>query len=90
MRRAQSPVNEAPQRRLPRQHEKKWECAMEMPRHHRDEAQTCLELARLMIDPHAARILRAAAARYIVQATEFEAIEASPPSIPNSWVSTGR
>jgi hypothetical protein len=51
---------------------------METPRHHRDEAQTCLELARLMIDPHAARILRAAAAQHIVQGTELEAIEASP------------
>jgi hypothetical protein len=53
----------------------KRECAMEMPRHHRDEAQTCLELARLMIDPHAARILRAAAAQHIVEATKLEAIE---------------
>jgi hypothetical protein len=48
---------------------------METPRHHRDEAQTCLELAQLMIDPHAARILRAAAAQHIVQATELGAIE---------------
>ena len=61
---------------------KKWDCAMETPRHHRDEAQTCLELARLMIDPHAARILRAAAAQHIVQATELDTIEASPPSVP--------
>jgi hypothetical protein len=48
---------------------------METPRHHRDEAQTCLELAGLMIDPHAARILRAAAAQHIVEATKLEAIE---------------
>jgi hypothetical protein len=55
--------------------DKKWECAMGTPRHHRDEAQTCLELAQLMIDPHAARIFRAAAAQHIVQARELEAIE---------------
>jgi hypothetical protein len=65
-----------------RQREKNWECAMETPRHHRDEAQTCLELARRMIDPHAARILRAAAARHIVRATELEALDASPPTVP--------
>jgi hypothetical protein len=47
---------------------------MKTPRHHRDEAQTCLELAQLMIDPHAARILRAAAARHIEQATQLEAV----------------
>jgi len=47
---------------------------METPRHHRGEAQTCLELAQLMIDPHAARILRTAAA-HIVEATKLEAIE---------------
>jgi hypothetical protein len=47
---------------------------MKTPRHHLDEAQTCLELARLMIDPHAARILRAAAAQHIVRATELEAM----------------
>jgi hypothetical protein len=55
--------------------DKKWECAMGTPRHHRDEAQTCLELAQLMIDPHAARIFRAAATQHIVQARELEAIE---------------
>jgi hypothetical protein len=43
---------------------------MKTSRHHRDEAQTCLELARLMIDPHAARILRGAAALHIERATE--------------------
>jgi len=48
---------------------------METPRHHRDEAQTCLELAQLMIDPHAAWILRTAAAQHIVEATKLEAIE---------------
>ena len=44
---------------------------METPSYHRDEAQTCLELARLMIDPHATRILRAAAAQHIVEATKL-------------------
>ena len=52
------------------------------PRDHRDEARACLELAQLMIDPHAARILRAAAARHMVRATELEAIDTSPPTIP--------
>jgi hypothetical protein len=47
---------------------------VETPRHHLDEAHTCLELARLMIDPHATRILRAAAAQHIVHATELEAV----------------
>jgi len=47
---------------------------MKTPRFHLDEAQTCLELARLMIDPHAAWILRAAAAQHIVRATELEAV----------------
>ena len=47
---------------------------MKTPRFHLDEAQTCLELAGLMIDPHAAWILRAAAAQHIVQATELEAV----------------
>jgi hypothetical protein len=59
---------------------------MEMPRHHRDEAQTCLELARLMIDPHAARILRAAAAQHFV----LEAVEASPPSVPKVGLGLAR
>jgi hypothetical protein len=63
---------------------------MEMPRHHRDEAQTCLELARLMIDPHAARILRAAAAQHFVQAIELEAVEASPPSVPKVGLGLAR
>ena len=47
---------------------------MKTPRFHLDEAQTCLELAGLMIDPHAAWILRAAAAQHIVQATGLEAV----------------
>jgi hypothetical protein len=47
---------------------------MKTPHHHLDEAQTCLKLARLMIDPHAARTLRAAAAQHIVHATELEAV----------------
>jgi hypothetical protein len=32
-----------------------------------------------MIDPHAARILRAAAAQHIVEATKLEAIETARP-----------
>ena len=58
----------------------KRECAMATPRHHRDEAQTCLELARLMIHPRTARILWAAAAQHIVEATKLEAIETACPS----------
>jgi hypothetical protein len=59
---------------------------METPRHYRDEAQTCLELARCMIDPHAAHILRRAAAQYILQATELEktTLDDSPPTVLNS------
>jgi hypothetical protein len=45
---------------------------METPRHYHDQAQMCLELARYMIAPHAAHILRRAAAQYILQATELE------------------
>jgi hypothetical protein len=42
------------------------------PRHHRDEDQTRLELASYLSDPHEAHILRTAAERHIVQATELE------------------
>jgi hypothetical protein len=58
------------------------EGAMKTPGHHREEAQTCLELARLMIDPHAARILREAAAQHMAQATELEAMLQASGRVP--------
>jgi hypothetical protein len=54
---------------------------VETPRYHRDQAEDCLELARLMSDPHAARILRSAAGRYFEQASELEKLTAGFPSI---------
>ena len=45
---------------------------METPRSHREQAEDCLELARLMSDPHAARILRSADERHFEQASELE------------------
>ena len=41
----------------------------------------CLELARLMSDPHAARILRSAAGRHFEQASELEKLTVTSPSI---------
>ena len=57
-----------------------WE-VMETPRYHREQAEDCLELARLMSDPHAARILRSAAARHFEQASELEKLTVGSPSI---------
>ena len=54
---------------------------METPRYHRERAEDCLELARLMIDPHAARILRSAAGRHFEQASELEKLTVGSPSI---------
>jgi hypothetical protein len=54
---------------------------METPRYHRDQAEDCLELARLMSDPHAASILLTAAGRYFEQASEVEKLTAGSPSI---------
>jgi hypothetical protein len=58
---------------------------METPRYHREQAEDCLELARLMSDPHAASILRSAAARHFEQASELEKLTVdSPRSLPRS------
>jgi hypothetical protein len=54
---------------------------METPSYHRDQAEHCLELARLMSDPHAARILRSAAGRHFEQASELEKLMVGSPSI---------
>lgn len=43
---------------------------MQTARYHRDQADLCLEMARHMSDPHAAELLRAAAARHFVQALD--------------------
>jgi hypothetical protein len=47
-------------------------CSMETPRAHRDRAEECLAMAQHISDSNAAELLRAAAARHIVQATELE------------------
>jgi hypothetical protein len=54
---------------------------METPRYHRDQAEDCLELARLMSDPHAACILRSAAGRHFEQASKLEKLTVGSPSI---------
>jgi hypothetical protein len=54
---------------------------MEARRYHLEQAEDCLELARLMSDPHAARILRFAAGRHFEQASE---IEGSPSIAPEA------
>jgi hypothetical protein len=55
---------------------------METPRYHLEQAEDCLELARLMSDPHAARILRSAAGRHFEQASELELTVGSPSISP--------
>jgi hypothetical protein len=57
-----------------------WE-VMETPRYHLEQAEHCLELARLMSDPHSAHILRSAAGRHFEQASELEKLTVSSPSI---------
>jgi hypothetical protein len=48
---------------------------MEEARHHRNEAERLLELARRISDPLAASLMRAAAARNFEQAAELEIAE---------------
>jgi hypothetical protein len=55
---------------------------MEVRRYHLEQAEDCLELARLMSDPHAARILRFAAGRHFEQASELEFTVGSPSIAP--------
>jgi hypothetical protein len=45
---------------------------MDDARHHREQAERCLELARHMSDPLAANLLHAAAARHLAQARDLE------------------
>jgi hypothetical protein len=45
---------------------------MDARRYHLEQAEVCLELARLMSDPHAAHILRSAAERHFEQVSEME------------------
>jgi hypothetical protein len=47
-------------------------CPMDDARHHRDQAERWLEMARHMSDPLAANLLRDAAARHLAQARELE------------------
>jgi hypothetical protein len=54
---------------------------METPRYHLQQAEHCLELARLMSDPHSAHILRSAAGRHFEQASELEKLTVTSPSI---------
>jgi hypothetical protein len=54
---------------------------METPCYHREQAEECLEMARHMTDPHAARILRSAAARHFEKAFELEKLTVGSPSI---------
>jgi hypothetical protein len=44
---------------------------MENARHHRRQAELCLQIAELMSDPAAAQLLREAATRHFAEATEF-------------------
>jgi hypothetical protein len=54
---------------------------METRRYHLEQAENCLELARLMSDPHSARILRSAAGRHFEQTSELEKLTVGFPSI---------
>jgi hypothetical protein len=53
---------------------------------HLEQAEDCFELARLISDPHAARILRSAAGRHFEQASELELTEGSPSIAPEAGV----
>jgi hypothetical protein len=43
---------------------------MDDARYHRGQAELCLEIAELMTDPAAAKLLREAATRHLAEATE--------------------
>jgi hypothetical protein len=64
----------------PKPKSKCWQ-VMETPRYHLQQAEHCLELARLMSDPHSAHILRSAAGRHFEQASELEKLKVTSPSI---------
>jgi hypothetical protein len=44
---------------------------MDNARHHRRQAELCLQIAEFMSDPAAAKLLREAATRHIAEASEF-------------------
>jgi hypothetical protein len=47
---------------------------MEKARYHRDQAALCLQMARFISDPVAARLMRTAAARHFKKVAKFEAL----------------
>jgi hypothetical protein len=51
---------------------------MEKARYHRDQAALCLQMARLISDPIAARLMRMAAARHFEQVAELDALSTDP------------
>jgi hypothetical protein len=51
---------------------------MEKACYHRDQAALCLQMASLISDPVAARLMRTAAARHFEQVAEVEALSTAP------------
>src|ERR1700675_1949543 len=51
---------------------------MEKACYHRDQAALCLQMARFISDPVAARLMRTAAARHFEQVAKFEALSTDP------------
>ncbi len=64
--------------------------AMQDARYFRDQAALCLQMARLMSDPHAAESLRADAAQYAARATELEQRSAAAGPLPRASGATQR
>jgi hypothetical protein len=54
---------------------------MEKARYHRDQAALCLQIASLLSDPIAARLMRMAAARHFEQVAKLEALSTAPSGI---------
>ena len=52
--------------------------SLDKARYHRDQAALCLQMARLISDPIAARLMRMAAARHFEQVAELEALSTDP------------
>jgi hypothetical protein len=51
---------------------------METARYHRDQAALCLQIATLLSDPVAGRLVRMAAARHFEQVADLEALSMAP------------
>jgi hypothetical protein len=51
---------------------------MQTDRYHRDQAALCLQIASLLSDPVAARLMRTAAARHFEQVAKLEALSTAP------------